>query len=291
MPIQFDKFDQTKIDRLENHLKSQAEKGTAKFYEIFVDNLKAVLKTDEPKDFEGYVNYMTEESKQIKIVIYNSGNSPRNDQYVFSIPAKSPQEALELGLDGVALRMLSKNEISELKFNRDLKLAESQAIQELNEDIDKLEAEIEEKDKYITILENGIEQAKANGNKLGGIDLSLVVSKGLEGFIRNNTKIISQVKGLEGVAKLIDEDTLKQQGESESPEEPTQVSFTKKSNSQHASKLTEVETQFLGLFHELQKKFNEQEIYEVIMILDLLSQNKEQVKPVLQLLEDKTPNA
>ncbi len=288
MPIQFDKFDQQKVDRLKTHLEAQAQKGNSKFYEIFVDSLKAVQKTDEPDEFDGYENYMTADTSQIKIVIYNSGTSPRNDQFVFSMKAKNPQEALELGLDGVSFKMLSKNELSELKTNRENHLAESQVIQELNEDIEDLNKELDEKDSYISLLEQGIEKAKANGNKIGGINLSTVLAEGLEGLLRKNTHIIAQVPALEGFAKLIDQDTQQQQGVS-TPTVEAEVSFTKKTaGTSEGSALTESETHFLSLFRQLQKTFTEQEIYTVIEILDRLSLDKKLIAPVLVLLEEKS---
>lgn len=291
MPIQFDKFDQQKVDRLKTHLEAQAQKGSPKFYEIFVDSLKAVQKTDEPMEFDGYENYMTADTSQIKIVIYNSGISPRNDQYVFSMKAKNPQEALEMGLDGVSFKMLTKNELCELKANRENHLAESHIIQELKEDIEDLNTEIDEKDSYISLLEKGIEKAKANGNKIGGINLGTALMEGLEGLLRKNTHIIAKVPALEGFAKLIDEDTQQQHALS-SPVEDTEVSFTKKTSSASESPaLTESETHFLSLFRQLQKTFTEQEIYNVIEILDRLSLDKKQIAPVLVLLEDKANKA
>lgn len=289
MPIQFDKFDQQKVDRLKTHLEAQAQKGHPKFYEIFVDSLKAVQKTDEPDEFDGYENYLTADSSQIKIVIYSSGTSPRNDQYVFSMKAKNPQEALEMGLDGVSFKMLTKNELCELKANRENHLAESQVIQELKEEIEDLNAEMDEKDSYIALLEKGIEKAKANGNKIGGINLGTALMEGLEGLLRKNTHILAKVPALEGFAKLIDEDTQQQHALS-SPVEDTEVSFTKKTVENENSSLTESETHFLALFRQLQKTFTEQEIYSVIEILDRLSLDKKQIVSVLALLEDKTKN-
>src|SRR6478736_2825254 len=101
MPIQFDKFDQNKVDSLKNHLKMMAEKEKAKFYEIYVDNLKAVPKTDEPAEFDSFEDYLTADSEQVKIVIYNTSSSPRNDQYVFLLKARNRDEATTLGLSGL----------------------------------------------------------------------------------------------------------------------------------------------------------------------------------------------
>jgi hypothetical protein len=282
MPIQFDKFDQQKVDRLKIHLEAQAQKGHPKFYEIFVDNLKAVQKTDDPSEFEGYEDYMTSGTGQIKILIYNSGISPRNEQYVFSMKAKNPQEALEMGLDGVAL-MLTKNELSELKFNRDKQVAESQLVQQLNAEIEKLNAELQEQSNYVDLLEQGIEKAKANGNKIGGIDLGVILTEGLNGFVRKNTHLIGQIAGLDGIAKIIEQDTIQQQLPP-AQQENAEVSFTKKTATNQSPVLSEDETHFLSFFTEIQKNCNEQEICEVIEILHRLSQDKNQIEPVIELL-------
>ena len=54
MPVTTEKYDQLKIDKLRHFLEAQAEKGMAKPFEIFVDNLKVVAKTDDPKEFDSY---------------------------------------------------------------------------------------------------------------------------------------------------------------------------------------------------------------------------------------------
>ena len=45
MPVTNDVYDQLKIDKLKHFLEAQAERGQAKPFEIFVDNLKVVSKT------------------------------------------------------------------------------------------------------------------------------------------------------------------------------------------------------------------------------------------------------
>src|SRR5688572_19462183 len=149
MPIQFDNFDQSKIDRLKTHLVSLAEKQRAKFYEIFVDGLKAVPKTDDPKDFEGYEDYLTPDSAQIKIVIYNSGASPRNDQYVFVMKAKSREEAISQSLEGMSFQSFSKNSLSDYRSQLEKKSVEAREIQRLKQQISELNEDLEEKEDYI----------------------------------------------------------------------------------------------------------------------------------------------
>jgi hypothetical protein len=261
-----------------------AAKGHDKFYEIFVDSLKAVQKTDEPSEFDGYEDYMTAGTNQIKIVIYCSGVSPRNDQYVFAMKAQNQEEALDLGLNGVEFRTFTKSDLTQLRNNRDKKAIETQEIQALRKEIAELNNELEEKEAYIEQLEKGIETAKANGNKIGGMHIGEIVSVALEGIVRRNTHLIAQVPALNGLAGIIDKDTEKA-GELAEPTE-TEASFKKKEQGSGATQLTEQEKEFLRLFKEIQKHFTEEEMQQVIDILEALSKDKEQIQIILDLLQE-----
>lgn len=281
MPKQFDVFDQQKVNNLKTHLDTMAGKGKAKFYEIYVDALKAVPKTDVAEEFESYEDYLTANTNEIRIVIYNSEASPRNEQYVFSMKAKSPEEALDLGLNGVAFRGYSSKDLMQLRQQKERKTAEGFEIQALKRQINELNGEIEEKDQYIERLENGIEHAKANGNKIGGMHIGDIVSVALEGIVRRNTHLIAQVPALNGLAGIIERDNINPvQATTQQPE--TEVTFKKKE--QAAPTLTEEDQQCLALMKNIQSHFTADEFTKVINILDALSKEKTQITPVMELL-------
>lgn len=283
MPIQFDNFDQQKVDRLKNHLTAMAEKGKAKHYEIFVDGLKAVTKTDEPSEFDGYEDYMTADTEQIKIIIYNSSSSPRNDQYVFMVKARSRDEATNIGLNGFEVKSFSKNSLSDWRQTQNLKTAEGMEIATLKRENLELRKELQESQEYADELAEAIEAAKANGNKIGGVHWGEVFSVALEGLVRRNTHIIAQIPAAAGLAGLIDKDNNR----SDTPEENAEVSFKKKeTTSNNAPVLTEQEKEFIRLFRELEKLFNQDEIGQAMQILDALSKDKTQIQPVLELLSE-----
>ncbi|MDP3558098.1 MAG: hypothetical protein Q8T03_12065 [Bacteroidota bacterium] len=286
MPIQFDKFDQQKIDRLKSHLESMAAKSTPKFYEIFVDGLKAVPKTDEPKEFEGYEDYMTPDTNQIKIVIYCSGASPRNDQYVFSMKAKSNEEALDLGLSGISFATFSKNDLKKLQFQREQKAVANAEIKELNEEIDGLYKELNEKSTYIAQLEDAIEIAKANGNKIGGIHAGEVLSIALDGLLKRNLPKIVAATGMEGLAGLLEENNNTQTETKNQPE--TEVTVKKK-QSEPTQELSEQEKHFLALYRAIQKHFSEEEMDSLIEIIEILSKDKSKIDLILELLSEEVP--
>jgi len=286
MPIQFDKFDQSKIDRLKSHLESLAEKGAPKFYEIFVDGLKAVPKTDEPKEFDGYEDYMTPETNQIKVVIYCSGASPRNDQYVFSLKAKSNEEAFNMGLNGFSIGNFTTNELKKLKIQRDQKLAVNAEVRELNGEIDELYKELDEKNAYIATLEKAVEEAKANGNKIGGFHAGEIISVALDGLLKKNAHRLAKLPGLDGLAGLLEQDNASNSSEQTQPD--AEVSIKKKTQSESAE-LSEQDKNFLSLFHEIQKHFSQMEMDQVIEIIENLSKDKSKINEVLQVLKLETP--
>jgi hypothetical protein len=86
-----EKYDPVRIERIRHFLESCEEKGKPKFYEIFVDNLKAVDKTDDTSCFDEYKVYMDDNTQMIKILIYTSTeNCPRNEKFIFSV--RNPKE-------------------------------------------------------------------------------------------------------------------------------------------------------------------------------------------------------
>ena len=282
MPIQFDKFDQQKIDRLKSHLETMAAKGAPKFYEIFVDGLKAVPKTDEPKEFEGYEDYMTADTNQVKIVIYCSGASPRNDQYVFSMKARNNEEALDMGLNGIAFKAFSQNDLKKLKFQKEQRGAINAEIRELNEEIDGLYKELDEKNEYISKLEDAVEEAKANGNKIGGIHAGEVLAVALDGLLKKNLPKIAAATGMEGLAGLLGDESSSAPAENKTPTE-TEVTVKKK-QSESSPELSEQQKHFLALFSAIKRHFSEAEMDSVIEIIEVLSKDKSKINLIVELL-------
>ncbi len=291
MPIQFDNFDQQKIDRLKNHLLSMAEKGKSKYFEIFVDSLKAVPKTDEPDDFDGYEDYMTPDTEQVKVCIYNTGASPRNDQYVFLLKARTREEATSLGLHGMPVKTFSRNSISEWREVNDKKTAEQQEITDLRREVSGLNKVIDQKDEHIFQLTSQVNEAKRNGNKIGGIHLGDIVSVAVEGLIKRNADSIAKVPIIGELAGFIGQEN-KAIAAPSAQEENAEVSFKKKENTSQTEGqqqvLTEQEKEFIRLFYELQKYFSKDEIDSILILLDGISRDKTQLQPLLELVKEPT---
>src|SRR5262245_44298334 len=137
MPVTNDKYDQLKIDKLKYFLQEMAAKGSPKPYEIFVDNLKVVPKTEDPKDFDTYEYYMNEDTEKVLILIYNSALSPRNDQYCYNLQKAKLENPLS-GLGEI------ENIIQEKLSARD----REHELNRLKDELEETKKQLEESEEY-----------------------------------------------------------------------------------------------------------------------------------------------
>src|SRR5687767_8035785 len=142
MPVTNDKYDPLKIDKLKHFLQEMSVKGTARPYEIFVDNLKVVPKTEDPKDFDNYEYYMNEDTEKIRILIYNSAASPRNDQYCYYLQKHKSENSLN-GLGEI------ETIIQEKLSARD----REHELTKLKEELEEAKKQLEESEEYAESLE------------------------------------------------------------------------------------------------------------------------------------------
>lgn len=323
MPIQFDSFDQQKIDNLKKLLDSEASKGKAKNYEIHVDGIKVVNKTNDPEEFYKFEDYMTPRTNSIKFILYCSGNSCRNEQYVYAMRASTPHEALEMGLDGFVAKSYSNDDIKDLLSKREKQRANVEEFETLRRIITDRENQLKERDEEIGVLKGIGEKQKSELIELESLktkvtdqekqlqykedeittaqkvieaqnikiekreaDLAKVFAGGLELFAKSNAGRLAKMTGIEGLSGFFDQD--KQQPENTEPQqESTEASFKKKETATNTIQLSEEEKRFLDLFKDLSINFSLSEMDQLIEIIQHLSNDKTQLPPVLQLLQEK----
>ena len=265
MPIVHDNYDQLKIDRLKHYLDDMAAKGHPKPYEIFVDSLKVVPKTEDPKEFDNYEYYMNEDSEKIRLVIYNSNLSPRNDQYCFYVK----QHKAEKGLNGPG----DIDTIIQDKLNAKDREYE---LKQLQTELQQTRQKLEDADEYIEELESKLEIASNDKYKLKNLDLVELGSALLGRFAEKNADVLSGF-GLTGLNN-------KEQKQVEASTEKTEASFQKK----QGEGVTEEQMQYLSTLQQLQSRFSEQEMVSVIEILNLLMETPAQVPVVADFLRHKS---
>ena len=280
MPIQFDKFDQQKVDNLKTHLDSLAKKGTPKPYEILVDGVKAVMRTEDPEEFYNYEAYMKEDTNEIRVIIHGWNNSPRNDQFSFSLKAKTQKEALDMSLDGFASKAYSQTEIREMIARRQKQVEDMEELEMLRAKVAERAKKIKESEQLVETMQKVIDEAKKNGNKIGGIHLGDLLSVAIESFLKRNGPAIAKATGIDGLAGAFS-------GNNEPTEQgstASEASFRKKETPNEPA-LTLHEKEFVALFHELEKCFSQEEMLQIIEILQSLRDDKSQLVPILELLQ------
>lgn len=271
MPVSNDKYDQLKIDKLKHFLQEMATKGSARPYEIFVDNLKVVPKTEDPKDFDNYEYYMNEDTEKIRILIYNSAASPRNDQYCYYMPKNKGEHSNSLnGLGEI------ETIIQEKLSARD---REHELIK-LKEELEEAKKQLQESEDYAESLEQQLEESKSSKYKLGKLDLVELGGAVLEKLAVKNSPALEKM----GLGGLISPNNTPANSEGENME----VSFQKKTEDNNQN-INPGHLQYIPVLQQLDTVFDRSQLEIVMQILAKFSEEPENLKTVAELLNIQIP--
>lgn len=283
-----EKYDLLKIERLKHYLESASEKGKPKFYEIFVDNLKAVDKTCDPDAFDEYLVYMGEDTRMVKVLIYTSTEAcPRNDKFLFTLnpPDKEKDNKRRGELSGIEIEEKIHSVVQQEKDKMNTEL--------LKKEIEQLQSDLEETEQYVAELEKKLEESK-NTKATAKENLGEVFSLALESMIRRNTHLLGGIPLLgQGLAGVVEQDNKRQEEavlNSSSAIEERNVTFKRVvlNDNQSAAKgnISKEDEETLAYFQSLRQAFSETELLQVLEIIAILSNQKESISSVQELLGD-----
>lgn len=271
MPVTNDSYDQFKIDKLKHFLEAQAVKGQAKPFEIFVDNLKVVAKTEDPKEFDSYEFYMNEDTEKLRILIYNSNLSPRNDQYCFQV---------QKNLNGTK----PLNGLGEIENIVQEKLAARDREHEMNRIKEELEAtklELEESEDYAEKLEKEIQYLKENKFKLGNINVAEFASVALEGFVRRNPQMLTRLPGGEALAGIIEQDNKEKEKLLSQPQQQESKVNIQKETSPEITEEEKMQLAFLKAFHQ---RLNSEQAQMFNTVINAMVEDPSLIPTILELI-------
>ncbi len=263
MPATNEKFDQLKVDRLKNFLQAMADKGQARPYEIFVDALKVVPKTEDTSEFDSYELYMNEDTEKLRILIYNSSQSNRNDSYCFHLQQHKPSPSFN-GLGDIDSIIQEKLTIRDREYE----------LARLKEELEDARQQVEELGEHRDELLEKLEEASSNKYKLGKLNLIDLGALAIEKFAANNVELLSKMglQGLSGTAEKHIPDI---------PSPEMQASFQKKTDVQVAPELL----CYLPLLQQLDANLQKQELDLTRQILERFLAEPGQIQEVAALLE------
>jgi len=268
MPVTNDKYDQLKIDRLKHFLQEMAAMGQARPFEIFVDSLKVVPRTEDPKEFDNYEYYMNEDTEKIRILIYNSNLSPRNDQYCYYVQQNKPDKPMNgLGdIDGIIQEKLTARD-REYELNR------------LKEELEETKQQLEEAEEYADTLEKQLQEAQSNKYKLGKLNLVELGGAVLENLAVKNSPLLDKM----GLAGLLGAGNTPVNSEAKTEE--TEVKFQKKTtDNANNNSLNPEYLQYIPVLQQLDAAFEKPQLEIVMQVLGRFSEEPDKLMTVAELL-------
>jgi hypothetical protein len=281
--ITTEKYDVVKMERLKHYLETNAERDKPKYYEIFVDNLKAVDKTNDPACFDDYTMYMNEDSKVIKVLIYTSTeNSPRNDKFIFTIvnteEERRKHDKKQSELNGLEIQ----NKIdSAITAERDRLNTEK-----LNEELEEKTKQLEEAEEYIDQLTEELEAVKEKKYNPREIQFGNIASIAIEEMIKRNptwSKKVPLIGALSGLLET-EQPVVLDDAENKTTSEETSASFAKKVKESVQEGLDKETKAKLDFFEQMEENFTEEQFDMMIQITQLLMANPEQLPTVYELI-------
>ena len=207
-----------KIGLLKQMLIIRSEAGKPSDYEIRVDDMKVVPRTNDIDQFDNHEEFITEETHKVVVLIYD-GSSRRNTRYNYKLKEEKQSQPQQNGLSGTEFEKL---------LNEKLEQREQKWKQELLEKENKeLKQELAEAEEYTGNLATAIENLKSN-RKVGDMQWAEMLGAAAESILRRNTDLISKVPGMGALAGVIEQDNKNQAQRVESPKPEGEASFKMK---------------------------------------------------------------
>jgi len=253
------------FDTIERKLLNDLESETATQFEVRVDGLKVVSRTDDPTEITNAIEFIDFSLTQEVDVSLYEGTSRYFDRHVFVFDRNRPKKRQELTLEGLNSQIQQGVEQARRQWEHDQQTLE---LSQLRKDHEELEA-------YTGKIEEELETLRKKKLHLGDVNLLEVGGVFLEGFIRRNPSLLEKIPGGAGLAGAIEQDNQDRAREKAEPEE-------------YSASISSVEEQTDPMNLEVVKlitgNFNKQQMQEVMQLLAVLSSDPNKIGPVLKFL-------
>lgn len=280
--ITTEKYDPVKLERLKYFLEANAERGKPKYFEIFVDNLKAVDKNNDPACFDDYTMYLNEDSRMVKVLIYTTTEScPRNDKFIYNIvnetEEKKKNEKQNQELSGIELQTRIDSAINNER--------ERNQNEQLKKELETVKAELVQAEEYIESLEVDLTTERTKKHSWKELNLGNVASIAIEEVVKRNPDWMKKVPLLGALSGLADAESssIDKTGATENGN----ASFKKKADEQPSGEINEAQFEF---FRQMEETFSEEQLQKVMEINTAMLEDDSLVDTVYELIYDNPEN-
>lgn len=170
MALAKEMYSANRVNLIYQLLKNEADNGTPKEYDVKVDELKVVSRTNDPERFYSHEEFVLPETRNITINIYDS-KSHRCTRYILLLREEEP----------------SKQELSGIEKSINTKMLQERKkweYDQLKKEYDDLKEQLDESEEYADALKTKIDQLEAEkSNKSNKITDTII---GLAGVLLAN---------------------------------------------------------------------------------------------------------
>jgi hypothetical protein len=252
-----------KINGFKGILLGKSQKGKPVDYEIRVDGLAVVSRTNDPAQFDEYKKYVIDSTNTVNVILYE-GQSRNNTNHMF-VKYKEVKQQWQPYMD------LSPEQAKDMIIAHEKRQWENDELKRENERLRKkledAEDEQEESEETIAGLEQKLRDREMN--------FGHVASYAVEGAIRRGIPFIAKIPGAEGIMKFLEENDLV----SESPGKTYFVSdkLRKKARQENQSSSHE-SPETISTAQILNKEFSKDKMNAISEILVSLAKRPEAIE-------------
>jgi hypothetical protein len=288
MSIVNEKYSPNRINMLHQMLVNDASQGQPRDYEIKVDELKVVQRTDDPERFFQHEEFVQPDTQCIIINIFD-GSSRRCTKYQLYFGEVKPNKETQT-LSGV------ENTIKE-KITNERRQWEYEQIKKENEELKK---ELTDSEEYTEDLETklvGIRQEFEDFKKkrvgMAEMNTGRLVGFATDYLVKNHPSIAQKMPMLSGLSGLllgeeVSPDTLAGPATNGEPSPSASASFNKKEQTA-SPQYDPVTEKKLAFFKQMEEAFTVPQLEKAIEIIGQLSYQPEQLDAVYDLLCSSDP--
>ena len=276
-------YNDVKLSQFKMWLHDMVDKGEGKYFEVYVDDVKVVPRTNKIESLDDHKVYLEDTTETVKVFIYNTENSNRYQQFTFFIEKKKAIEnAVQVqtplqGLSGIELENRINQSLAQERERWQTDL--------LKRDFETCKKELQDAEEYIDDLEKQLSHYKSKKLHLGDVNLGEVASIVLEGMVKRNPHWVAKLPGGDALAGLI----AKEATENTTAEViENEVMFKKKSASD--DKVSDETKAQLELLKQLESHFDQKQLDKIMLILQSFAEEPKNIETVFELLEIKTEN-
>lgn len=289
-------YSEEELDKIKTMLEAEKAEGKPVGFEVKVDGIPRILKTQNVSRFDELYKYINENTKEVLVVFYSDVDSTRGIIYTtLCLDAEDvlAREKKAAPLNGPE----SLDTIVEAKkaaFIKDFKT--EQEITQLKKLVAEKQELLDDAEKHIIKLEGELAQLQVKPNHIGNIDVAKLVSSAFIDVATRKPQAFENVPVLNGIAYAISSSPSEKQNTSTAGNFEGEVSFKEKSESEsgkdetHEEKYSEQELVVKNLTRFISEHFNEEQANVLGQIIQTLGEKPQEVFTVADLLNIETGN-